>query len=139
MPKGKKSLNPEAQKSASLIHPSCVIHVRSWSILHPSQKSKEPLQKKYNNFIRSGTNVSNNHMSLHIICSQSVTRSLQLYLMTWKVLDTTGTVISALLPTFIASEIIQNQNHQPQRGIAGLVHCRLVPSSHQSAFFVKRL
>lgn len=105
-------------------------------ILHPSQTSKESLQKNCKVFMRSETNVSNNHESPYHM--QSACDQIPLTLPE-KVLSTTTIAIRAFLATFITSEIIQNQNHEPQRGIARLCfEAKHQPScfkSFHTAFF----
>ena len=113
-------------------------HCLTMVVLHPSVKSKELPMKNYSSFITSETDVSTKHMTPHIVCSQCVTRSPQLSLMTWKVLGITASVISDLLATSIFWEMMQNQKHQPHNGITPLVNCLLNPSSHHSVFSVTK-
>ena len=113
-------------------------HCLTMVVLHPSVKSKELLMKNYSSFITSETDVSTKHMTPHIVCSQCVTRSPQLSLMTWKVLGITASVISDLLATSIFWEMMQNPKHQPHNGITPLVNCLLNPSSHHSVFSVTK-
>ena len=87
-----------------------------------------------------GTAVSASHMIPHIECNLYVTRFLQPSLMTWKALGIIVSVISVLPATWIVLEMdrTMNQRHQPRHYVHPVNNLPQVPSSHPSAFSVKK-